>query len=162
MGEIITIKCIRLILLCIRVTLLLCFCLSHRIQLGEKASFFNLHSFAPYQSFIQLNIILFYYWTYFILGDYYLLIHILSIEYYLPWQSIRQHSLTPSFTQGRLLFVLIFNIYIGQSNYLKISLLGLPMVNPTPVSHSIAIIYFVTRFFRLFPLYINGREGEFF
>ena len=35
------------------------------------------------------------------------------------------------------------------------------MVDPTPVSHSIAIIYFVARFFRLFPLYINGREGDF-
>ena len=49
--------------------------------------------------------------------------------------------------------MLIFNIYIGQSNYLKISLLGPPMVDPTPVSHSIAIIYFVARFFRLFALY---------
>ena len=58
--------------------------------------------------------------------------------------------------------MLIFNIYIGQSNYLKISLLGPPMLDPTPVSHSIAIIYFVARFFRLFPLYINGLVGEFF
>ena len=58
--------------------------------------------------------------------------------------------------------MLIFNIYIGQSNYLKISLLGPTMLDPTPVSLSIAIIYFVARFFRLFPLYINGREGEFF
>ena len=46
--------------------------------------------------------------------------------------------------------MLHFNIYIGQSNYLKISSLGPPMVDPTPVSHSIAIIYFVARFFRLF------------
>ena len=57
--------------------------------------------------------------------------------------------------------MLHFNIYIGQSNYLKISSLGPPMVDPTPVSHSIAIIYFVARFFRLFPLYINGMVGEF-
>ena len=99
---------------------------------------------------------------FFIIGDYYLRVNILSREYYLPWQSIRQHSLTPSFTQGRLLFVLIFNIYIGQSNYLKISLLGPPMVDSTPVSHSIAIIYFVALFFRLFPLYINGLVCEFF
>ena len=85
---------------------------------------------------------------FFILGDYYLRIHILSREYYLPLQSILQHSLTPSFTQGRLLFVLIFNIYIGQSNYLKISLLGPPMVDPTPVSLSIAIINLIIYLYR--------------
>ena len=58
--------------------------------------------------------------------------------------------------------MLIFNIYIGQSIYLKISSLGPTMLDPTPVSHSIAIIYFVARFFRLFPLYINGQICEFF
>ena len=36
------------------------------------------------------------------------------------------------------------------------------MMSPTPVSRSIAIIYFVAHFFRLFPLYINGLVGEFF
>ena len=79
----------------------------------------------------------------FYLGDYYLRIQILSREYYLPWQSIRQHSLTPSFTQGRLLFVLIFNIYIGQSNYLKISLLGPTMLDPTIVTYN---FYLILRF----------------
>ena len=97
---------------------------------------------------------------FFIIGDFFLIIHILYRELFLPWQSIRQHSLTPSFTQGRLLFVLIFNIYIGQSNYLKISLLGPPMVDPTPVSHSIAIIYFVARFFRLFVLSTMGSKAS--
>ena len=56
--------------------------------------------------------------------------------------------------------MLIFNIYIGQSNYLKISLLGPPMVDPTPVSHSIAIIYFVARFFRLFVLSTMGSKAS--
>ena len=56
--------------------------------------------------------------------------------------------------------MLIFNIYIGQSNYLKISLLGPPMVDPTPVSHSIAIIYFVARFFRLFVLSTMGEKAS--
>ena len=57
--------------------------------------------------------------------------------------------------------MLIFNIYIGQSNYLKISLLGPPMVDPTPVSHSIAIIYFVARFLRLFVLSTMGWSASF-
>ena len=76
-----------------------------------------------------------------------------------PSVSIRWHL--PLHKEG-FLFVLIFNIYIGQSNYLKINSLGPPMVDPTPVSLSIAIIYFVARFFRLFPLYINGLVCEFF
>ena len=36
------------------------------------------------------------------------------------------------------------------------------MMSPTSVSRNFAIIYFVARFFRLFPLYINGLVGEFF
>ena len=84
----------------------------------------------------------------------YLIEHILSREYYLPWQSIRHLAVTPSFTQGRLLFVLIFNIYIGQSNYLKISSLGPPMVDPTPVSRSFAIIYLVARLLFEFLIFI--------
>ena len=57
--------------------------------------------------------------------------------------------------------MLIFNIYIGQSNYLKISLPGPTMLDPTPVSHSIAIIYFVARFFRLFVLSTMGWSASF-
>ena len=49
--------------------------------------------------------------------------------------------------------MLIFNIYIGQHADSYVSLLGPTMLDPTPVSHSIAIIYLVARFFRLFPLY---------
>ena len=41
------------------------------------------------------------------------------------------------------------------------SLLGPPMVDPTPVSHSIAIIYFVARFFRLFVLSTMGWSASF-
>ena len=41
------------------------------------------------------------------------------------------------------------------------SLLGPPMVDPTPVSHSIAIIYFVARFFRLFVLSTMGEKASF-
>ena len=45
-------------------------------------------------------------------------------------------TLTPSFTQGGLLSVQISNIYIGQNINIKADLLGPPVVDPTPVSHS--------------------------
>jgi len=48
-------------------------------------------------------------------------------------------------------FRLNFNTYIGQSIYANASLLGPPMVDPTTVSHSFIVIYFVARFFRFFP-----------
>ena len=41
--------------------LLFFFCLSLIHYYGLEGEFFNLHSFVSYQSFIQLNIILFYY-----------------------------------------------------------------------------------------------------
>ena len=57
--------------------------------------------------------------------------------------------------------MLIFNIYIGQHADSYVSLLGPTMLDPTPVSHSIAIIYLVARFFRLFVLSTMGWSASF-
>ena len=80
-------------------------------------------------------------------------------------------TLTPSFTQGGLLSVQISNIYIGQNINIKANLFGPPMVDPTPVSHTIVIIIYmiILRIF-LYPqsklkrqnlICLNNLQGKF-